>query len=102
MATLNIRLDDALEMRFAREADLEKCTRSELARTAIETYLTHRERQRFQADILRAAGARGDREAIAVATDALYTDNEALELAQAVVTEPKARYGAKAAKRKKR
>lgn len=102
MATLNIRLDDELERRFAREAGLEKRTRSELARTAIESYLTHCERQRFQAEILRAARARGDREAIAVATEALYTDNEALELTEAVVAEPKARYAANAAKRKRR
>lgn len=102
MATLNMRLDDELERRFALEAGLERRTRSELARTAIENYLAHCERQRFQAEILRAARARGDREAIAVATEALYTDNEALDLTQTAVAEPKARYGARVVKRKKR
>jgi len=102
MATLNMRLDDELEQRLAREAQLENQTRSELARAAIANYLAQRERQRFQAQILRAARARGDREAIAMAEDALYTDNEALGLSENVAGEPKAGYRARASKRKKR
>ncbi len=102
MATLNMRLDDALEQRLAREASLENQTRSELARAAIAEYLEQRERRRFQAQILRAARARGDREAIATAEEALYTDNEALELSENVAAEPKARYGARMSKRKRR
>jgi len=99
MATLNMRLDDELERRLAREADLENQTRSELARAALANYLAQRERRRFQAEILRAARARGARAAIAVAEEALYTDNEALELSEHVAAEPKARYTAGKSKR---
>lgn len=102
MAILNMRLDDELDRRLAREANLENQTRSELARAAIANYLAERERRRFQAQILRAARARGDREAVAMAEEALYTDNEALELSENVAAEPKARYGARKSKRKKR
>lgn len=102
MAILNMRLDDELDRRLAREANLENQTRSELARAAIANYLAQRERRRFQAEILRAARARGDREAVAMAEEALYTDNEALELSENVAAEPKARYGARKSKRKKR
>lgn len=102
MAILNMRLDDELDRRLAREATLENQTRSELARAAIANYLAHRERRRFQAQILRAARARGDREAVAIAEEALYTDNEALDLSETVAAEPKARYGARQSKRKKR
>ena len=102
MATLNMRLDDELERRLAREADLENQTRSELARVAIAKYLAQCERRRFQDEILRAARARGDREALAMAAEALYTDNEALDLSGNVAAQPKARYGAGKSKRKKR
>ena len=102
MATLNLRLDDELDRRLAREANLENQTRSELARAAIADYLAERERRRFQAQILRAARARGDREAVATAEEALYTDNEALELSENVAAEPKARYRARKSKRKER
>ncbi len=80
MATLNMYLDDDLEARLAREASLLDCTRSDLARAAIEAYLAHSERQRFQTELLRAARARGDREAMAAAAEALYTDNESFGL----------------------
>jgi predicted transcriptional regulator len=102
MATLNMRLDDELDRQLAREADLENQTRSELARAAIANYLAQRERRRFQAEILRAARARGNREAITMAEEALYTDNEALELLENVAAEPKARYRARKSKREMR
>ena len=100
MATLNMRLDDDLELRLAREASLENQTRSELARTAIASYLALRERSRFQAELLRAARARGDREALASAAEALYTDNEALDLSGRVTSQPGARYRARKPGRK--
>ena len=101
MATLNMRLDDDLEKRMVREANLERRTRSELARAAIENYLAQCERRRFQDEILRAARARGDSEAIAMATEALYTDNESLALPLTAMAEPKARYRAKVSKKKR-
>jgi len=102
MATLNMRLDDELEQRLAREASLENQTRSELARAAIAEYLEQRERRRFQAQILRAARGRGDREAIATAEEALYSDNEALDISEQLAAEPKAAYDARKPRRKKR
>ena len=102
MPTLNMRLDDGLGQRLAREAALEKQSRSELVRAAIASYLSQRERHRFQSEILRAARARGDREAIAAAAEALTTDNEALALLESVAAQPRARYAARRTKRKKR
>ena len=99
MPTLNMRLDDELDRRLAREAELEDQTRSELARQAIAAYLSHRERQRFQSAIARAARDRGDREAVALAEEALATGNEALEIAEGAVAEPKARYRVRRRKR---
>lgn len=102
MATLNLRLDDDLEQRLAREASLENQTRSELARAAIASHLAQRERQRFQAQILRAARARGDREAIAMAEEALYADNEVLGVSENIAAEPSAGYDPGKPRRKKR
>jgi len=102
MTTLNMRLDDELERRLAREAGLANQTRSELARAAISDYLAQRERRRFQDEILRAARARGDREALEAAGEALATDNEALELAEHAAAQPMARYRAGNSRRKKR
>ena len=102
MAILNMRLDDELDRRLAREATLENQTRSELARAAIAEYLEQRERRRFQARILRAARGRGDREAIATAEEALYSDNEALDISEQLAAEPKAAYDARKPRRKKR
>jgi predicted transcriptional regulator len=82
MATLNMRLDDELERRLAREAEIADQTRSELARAAIAAFLEQRERERFLAEIARAARERGGREALAIAEEALPADNEALELAE--------------------
>ena len=102
MPTLNMRLDDELERRLAREAELANQTRSELARAAIAAYLAQRERRRFQEDILRAARARGHREAIETAAQALTTDNEALAVAENTAAQPKARYRAGTSRRRKR
>ena len=99
MATLNMRLDEELDRRLAREAELEDQTRSELARQAIAAYLSQREQQRFQAEIARAARDRGDSEALALADEALVTDNGALGLAEAAVAAPKAGDNGKRKKR---
>jgi predicted transcriptional regulator len=100
MATLNMRLDDELERRLAREAAIEDRTRSELARAAIAAFLEQRERARFIAEIARAARERGSREALAVAEESLPTDNEALELAEGrSAHQPRAAYRATRRKR---
>jgi len=91
MAILNMRLDEDLDRRLAREAELVARSRSELARQAIAAFLAQRERQRFLSEIARAARDRGEREAVALAEEALVTDNEALGLAELGAAEPKAR-----------
>jgi predicted transcriptional regulator len=99
MATLNMRLDDDLDRRLAREAEVAAQTRSELARAAIAAFLEQRERQRFLEDIARAARDRGGREALATAQEALATDNEALAIAEKAVRQPKATYRARRKRR---
>jgi len=99
MATLNMRLDDELDRRLSDEAERVAETRSELARRAIEEFLSRRQRQRFLDEIARAARARGARGAVAVAEEALATDNEALALAEQGVAEPGARYRVRRKKR---
>jgi predicted transcriptional regulator len=99
MAALNLRLEDELDARLAREAQRADQTRSELARQAIAQFLAQRDRQRFLDRIARAARARGYREALTLAGEALATDNEALDLAERVVAEPKASYRVKRKRR---
>lgn len=94
-----MRLDDELDRRLTREAELAAETRSELVRQAIDEFLSQRQRQRFLDRIARAARARGAREAVAAAEDALATDNEALALGEQGVAEPRARYRARRRKR---
>ncbi len=98
MAVLNMRIDDELERRLAREAELEDQTRSELARRAIAEYLAQRERQRFLDEIARAARDRGTSEAVAIAEEALVTDNEALERTERAA-QPRASYRVRRRKR---
>ncbi len=99
MPTLNMRLDDELDRALSREAELAAESRSELARRAIEAFLSQRQRQRFLDQMARAERARGAREPVAVADEALATDNEALALGEQGVAEPRARYRARRKKR---
>lgn len=102
MSLVSIRLPDDVEARLAREAARAQRPKSEIARDAIVDYLERLERERFLADIARAARARGDGEALELADEALPTDNESLEIAEGV-HEPRATYRLKkraAAKRK--
>lgn len=93
MPLVSIRLPDDVEARLAREADRLERPKSELARDAIVDYLDRLERERFLGEISRAARARGDDEALAVAKEALTTDNEALALGERLgVQERKAPY----------
>jgi hypothetical protein len=98
MGTLNIRIDEDLDHRLAREAEIADQTRSEVARDAIAAFLDQRERQRFLDDIARAAQSdRGD--ALALAEEALQADNEALDRTERVLQQPSAAYRVKRKKR---
>ena len=107
MPLISIRLPDDIEARLAREAEREQRPKSELAREAIVDYLQRIERERFIAEIARAASARDIDAALVDAEAALAVDNEALEIGEGV-REPKPRYGTysrrarKQPKRKKR
>jgi predicted transcriptional regulator len=100
MPLVSIRLPDDVEARLAREAARLELPKSELARDAIVDYLERIERERFLGEIARAARARGDDEALAAASEALATDNEALAMGEGV-QERKASYRA-TRKRKRR
>jgi predicted transcriptional regulator len=99
MATLTMRLDDELDRRLSREAERAEQTRSELARAAITAFLEQQERQRFLDEIARAAREPGGEDPIAIAEEALAADNEALDLAEGVVRQPRAAYRVKRRKR---
>jgi predicted transcriptional regulator len=93
MPLVSIRLPDDVEAQLAREAARLERPKSELARDAIIDYLARIERERFLNEIARAARARGDDEALAVANEALPTDNEALAVGEGLgVRERKASY----------
>jgi predicted transcriptional regulator len=104
MSLVSIRLPDDVEARLAREAERAQRPKSEIARDAIVDYLERTERERFLAEIARAARDRGHAEALDAAEEALPLDNEALGIAERV-GEPTSKYGAtkkrRAAKKKR-
>lgn len=82
MATLSMRLDDELDALLSREAELGNRSRSEVAREALAAWLAQRERQRFIAQLARAARALDADESRALAAESLPLDNEALLAAE--------------------
>jgi predicted DNA-binding protein len=101
MGALSLRLPAEVEVRLDAEARREGVARSEVARAAIVEFLDRRERDRFLAEIVRAARARGDDEALAMAEEALPFDNEALAIAEGrTAQEAKSKYRARRAKRR--
>jgi predicted transcriptional regulator len=94
MSIVSIRLPDDIERSLNREAERTQRAKSEIARDAIADYLKRQERERFLADIARAARARGDLEALDLANEALPLDNEAMELTERFsgVNEPRTKY----------
>jgi predicted transcriptional regulator len=94
MSIVSIRLSGDIELSLNREAKRTQRAKSEIARDAIAQYLQRQERDRFLAEIARAARARGDSDALDLAAEALPFDNEALERIERVrrVSEPRAKY----------
>jgi predicted transcriptional regulator len=83
MATLSIRLSEALEEKLDQEARLRESTRSEVAREALADYLRRRERERFMAEIVEEARQlKGDPETLRLVEEWLPIDNEAMEIAE--------------------
>jgi predicted transcriptional regulator len=88
MTALSIRIPEELDSRLDTEAQRAGVPRSEIARTALEDFLSRRERERFLAAFVAEARATyGDAvnrdEMLALADEALPHDNAALEIAEA-------------------
>jgi predicted transcriptional regulator len=94
MAIVSIRLPDDVVRSLNREAERTQRAKSEIARDAIAEYLKRQERDRFLAEIARAARASSESEALELADEALPLDNEALEQTERLigVSEPRAKY----------
>ncbi len=101
MSIVSIRLPDDIELSLTREAERTQRAKSEIAREAIVDYLKRQERDRFLADIARAARARGDVEGLQLADEALPIDNEALDSTESFrgVSERPANYKARRKRR---
>jgi predicted transcriptional regulator len=96
MSIVSIRLPDDVALSLNREAERTRRAKSEIARDAIADYLKRQERDRFLAEIARAARAGSESEALELADEALPLDNEALEQTERFigVNEPRAKYKA--------
>lgn len=95
MRLISLRLPDDVQISLERESARVRRPKSELARDAIAEYLERRERERFEAELVRAARSGSNTEALAVAAEALPLDNESLELVEPLkVAESRRRYGA--------
>jgi len=93
MRQLVLNLDSDLSARLEREARLAHRTCEELARAAIVACVESRDTERFLQSIARAASARGGESPVALAEEALLTDNEALALAERPRSRPRGRRG---------
>jgi predicted transcriptional regulator len=103
MPLVSIRLPEEIEAQLAREAERVQRPKSEIAREAIVDYLQRLERERFLAEIARAARERGDAEALTTAEEALPFDNETLALSEGgAVHEPRTFYPGKKKTKKRR
>lgn len=80
MTMLSIRLSDELDARLNAESGAAGQPKSFLVRQALEQFLIRRKRERFVAELTRAARMLDAGEALEVATEALPLDNEALDL----------------------
>lgn len=87
MSTLTLRLPDELDDRLSRFAAQEAISRSELARTALDSFLREMERKRFMDEMVAAArvlatNPEARAESIAIAEEFLPLENEALDIAE--------------------
>ena len=87
MGTLNLRLPDDLDNRLTKLAKAEDKSRSDLARAALEKFLLDMEREKFLAEMVKAArflatNPEARAESMAISEDFAFTDNEALDIAE--------------------
>lgn len=93
MRQLVLNLDSELFARLEREARRAGHTCEELAREAIVACADSRDPERLLKAIARAASARRGESPVAIAEEALLTDNEALALAERPRSRPRGRRG---------
>ena len=82
MSTLSIRLSERLDGFLTAESRLAGQPKSLIARNALEQFLENRRRERFLAQMTRAATAIDSDKAATLVEEALPFDNEALELTE--------------------
>lgn len=87
MATLNLRLPDSLDRQLTALAAQTHQSRSDLARTALETYLRNQERERLMAEMVEAArflatNPEARAESIAIAEEFVPLGNEVPDIAE--------------------
>ena len=87
MGTLTLRLPEKLDARLSEFAKLEDTSRSELARTALEKFLSEMERKKFMDKMVEAArflatNPEARAESFAIAEDFATADSEALDIAE--------------------
>jgi metal-responsive CopG/Arc/MetJ family transcriptional regulator len=87
MGTLTLRLPEKLDARLSEFAKLEDTSRSELARTALEKFLREMEREKFMAEMVKAArflatNPEARAESFAITEDFAVADSEALDIAE--------------------
>ena len=79
MSTLSIRLSERLDEHLTAESRLAGQPKSLIARNALEQFLDNRRRERFLAQMTRAATVIDSDETATLVEEALPFDNEALE-----------------------
>ena len=82
MSTLSIRLSERLDEHLTAESRLAGQPKSLIARNALEQFLDNRRRERFLAQLTRAATVIDSEETATLVEEALPFDNEALELTE--------------------
>jgi len=102
MSLISIRIPDDIDADLSAEAERSQRGKSEIVRDAIVDYLRRQSRARLLARIARAASARGDDEAVAMAEEALPGDNEALAIAEGMVREQPTQYRVRRRTRKRK
>ena len=89
MSILSIRLTDGLNESLNQEARLSRQPKSLIARIALERLLANRQRERFLAQMTRAAKAIEPAQALQLAEEALPLDNESMALTEDQAPIPK-------------
>jgi len=82
MPRLTLELDPELSARLDREARRTSRTCEDVARDAIVACIESRDKERFLSAIARAASVREGENPVALAEEALPTDNEVLAIAE--------------------